>query len=276
MSVPSRRLFFRVLVAGALGLAIGNPGRGDDLPIPPDHREGQLVWTLMFDSGRTEIRRQRFPEIHANSEALRGVDDTERPSSIRLAIRMETVTGSMLREFRTVQELETISVTGGSIRDDALLELAGLSSLRCLILEGCQVSRNALKGLAELQKLEELILAGTPFTDDAVPGLSRLNALRILDLRGSSISDRELQQLSQLRRLTLLDVRGTSVSAGAARRLQAAVPGLRVLSGQGRSSQEMLAVTDIPEPDRQDTVRRKGTFRSRLRFRHDNTASVDF
>lgn len=256
MSVPSRRLFLRLLVAGPLGLAIVNSGYGDDLPMLHDHRDGQLVWTLMFDSGRTEIRRQRFPEIHTNAEALRGVDDTERPSSIRLAIRMETVTGSMLREFRAVQELETISVTGGSIRDDALLELAGLSGLRCLMLEGCQISSNALKGLADLQTLEELVLAGTPFTDDAVPGLSRLNALRILDLRGSSISDRQLQQLSRLRRLTLLDVRGTSVSAGAAHRLQAAVPGLRVLSGQGRSSQEMLAVTLIPEPDRQDIVRR--------------------
>jgi hypothetical protein len=138
------------------------------------------------------------------------------------------VTDAGLEQLQDLPSLKQIDLSGTRITDAGLKHVARLSELQKLMLGGTAVSSAGLEPIAELAKLTQLDLWNTEVGDTGLTHLKRLKNLRNLDLSGTKVTDEGLTQLAELRSLESLDLRGTRVTAAGAKRLQAALPRLKI------------------------------------------------
>ncbi|MCB1112757.1 MAG: hypothetical protein KDK72_08895, partial [Chlamydiia bacterium] len=126
---------------------------------------------------------------------------------------------SLLRFHGSHLETLTLSVYGGMLDDNQLLELlAYCPNLKNLNLKGCpKITDKSIlneKGVGSLKSLEYLNLSGTAITDEAIidrdHGITRLDKMQYLNLSGTAITDeaiidadRGIAQLDEMRLLEL-------------------------------------------------------------------------
>ena len=173
-----------------------------------------------------------FP-IH--SAALAGI---ERLVDLKdLSMASTAIDDEALRHVAKVSGLERLVVVDTKITSDGLRYLAPLSQLRELHLDSTLVSDDGLAHLAKLPSLRTLNLDNqgkstyrTQITDRGLRHLKALPNLEELSLAGTDVSDAGLKELPGLKRLKYLSVYDTQVSAQAARKLEAALPGLKVFT----------------------------------------------
>lgn len=108
------------------------------------------------------------------------------------------------------------SVSGLTVDDEGLADLAELRQLKSLCLSGAMTDVG-LRYLAKLQALEELELRANGITDGGVTQIAALTNLRHLRLHGCPITDRGLPTLATLRSLETLLLRVTKISASGLR-----------------------------------------------------------
>ena len=125
--------------------------------------------------------------------------------------------------------LRSLDLTGTTITDRGLAEVARLRSLKWLALpEG--ITEEALVHLAGLPKLEGLLLAGKGLTGPGLVQLRRIPTLRVLSLNGqSALQDAALAPLAELPRLESLSLNGASRISDAGVDLLVRSPSLRKL-----------------------------------------------
>jgi serine/threonine protein kinase/uncharacterized protein involved in exopolysaccharide biosynthesis len=156
--------------------------------------------------------------------------------------------------------LTVLGINAGQITDAGLWPLANLTQLQELYLLDSGLTDQALPLLGRLQNLELLSASGNHFTDDGLRSLTnlthlkrlwlgsshgvigdagaqhlaKLRGLEELELQQTHLTDAGLDRLRPLVNLRKLLVTGTLVTAEGSRKLEQAIPGLKVDDGRSR------------------------------------------
>ena len=162
--------------------------------------------------------------------------DIEHLSSlIDLSLGVTAIDNEALKHVGKLINLQKLNLWNTNITSDGLKHLAELGQLRMLHVGGTRVSDEGLVHLANLHGLRTLYLANDSnahhrarITDRGMRHLRKLPNLEHLSLIGTDVTDTGLKELASLKHLQNLDVSDTKVSEPAARKLEAAVPGLKV------------------------------------------------
>ncbi len=108
--------------------------------------------------------------------------------------------------------LVSVNLSGMTLSDQELTELAGMTSVTSLLLGDTDISDDDLRRVAGMRQLETLGLRGTAITDAGVAHLAALTGLRELFLADTGITDGALAALSGLSGLENLGLRDTAIS----------------------------------------------------------------
>lgn len=141
-----------------------------------------------------------------------------------------------LEKLSQTPSLETLWLTGTSIRDEQLKTLAVLPALTSIALKSTNISSQALSHLANYpalqrlhlptsiddkgvellavggSKINELDLSYCKITDKAAESLARLSNLTMLYLNDTELGDAAMEKLSQAPKLEVLLLNGTKIS----------------------------------------------------------------
>jgi len=184
----------------------------------------------------------------------------------RLNVRGTRISDDTLLIVSELGQLESLDLANTRITDNGLESLASLTRLKHLVLGRAQISESAMEMLRVLSTLESLDLSGPArnqrgkasgaMQDSLVSAIAGLQELRVLKLGYSDIDARGLHSLAALEKveklgleccprvddkglgelaawksLKFLDIQETKVTQAGIAALQAARPGIRILSG---------------------------------------------
>jgi hypothetical protein len=164
--------------------------------------------------------------LHAPARAATSFYDE--PFSVDVIVKM----GGRLTRDKTAPDQPVIdaNLEDNSFTDSGMEHLGALRELRVVSLkQNRAVSDKGLASMRGLAKLETLNLSGTVISDSGVENLGSLESLRTLDLSNSEITDVGLERLSTLSSLRSLWLTSTKVSESGARKLQEAIPRLKIV-----------------------------------------------
>jgi Leucine-rich repeat (LRR) protein len=139
-----------------------------------------------------------------------------------------------LKYLKGMAKLEQLDYYG--IDDAGLAHLKALTGLKTLHLYQCTVTDTGLECLAGLTNLQVLHFGSAKITDDGLKHLKKLTALRSLSLGappdhfggGNPITDAGIEHLKGLTKLEDLNIRHTQVTNAGVKRLQEALPKLKI------------------------------------------------
>jgi hypothetical protein len=124
-----------------------------------------------------------------------------------------TVTPDVLARLSTLTTLETLGLSfSGSVTDDQLIHLSGLTNLQLLYLDNNAVRGPGLAHLTRLPKLNHIDLSYSPLDDEGLRWVSEIKSLNSLGLSYTGISDAGVAHLVKLPSLKDLQLRGTAVT----------------------------------------------------------------
>jgi hypothetical protein len=186
----------------------------------------------------------------------------------RLNVRGTRIADDTLEIVSRVTGLEALDIANTNVTDNGLENLAALTSLKHLALGRIRVDESTLGMLRLLSTLESLDLSGPrgavrnqrgrisgPLPDALISAIADLKGLRVLKLGHSEIDgtglrklavlgkveklgleccsridDGALKELAAWKALKYLDVQETKVTSAGVSALEAAMPGLQILS----------------------------------------------
>lgn len=114
------------------------------------------------------------------------------------------------------------------IADAALASLKGLDKLQKLTLNNTKVTDAGLEAIQGLTGLQKLYLVDTQVTDAGLAHIKDLANLQVLSLVGTQVTDAGLEGLKGLANLKTLFLAGTKVTDEGVKKLQEALPMLKV------------------------------------------------
>lgn len=119
----------------------------------------------------------------------------------------------------------------GKVTNELLAPLKELTRLAHLNLRGTEVTDDGLASFAKQKSLVRLHLEKTKITDKGLEQLKELENLEYLNLYGTEIGDAGLAHLEGLKKLKSLYLWQTKVTDEGVKKLQAALPGLKIVRG---------------------------------------------
>ncbi|KAL6056286.1 hypothetical protein QOT17_016208 [Balamuthia mandrillaris] len=135
------------------------------------------------------------------------------------------ITDSALKLLSTLQNLQSLDLSGCSITDDGLLSLGAIPTLQMLMLNDTRIGDRTCSILPEMRQLRTVELCRTRVTDDCIHEITKrvaeeepldrmaLPYLTRLLLCGNDITDANLALLADLPSIQFVDLMGTCVSA---------------------------------------------------------------
>jgi hypothetical protein len=171
-----------------------------------------------------------FSSLFAFLPALSQADDAEAEKKAIAAIRE---TGALVLEIaQNDNRLDVSYITApAKITAEQLAPLKELKRLAHLNLRGLEIGDDALAHIAGQKTLVKLHLEKTKITDKGLEQLKGLENLEYLNLYGTEISDAGLPNLEGLKKLKSLYLWQTKVTDEGVKKLQAALPGLKIVRG---------------------------------------------
>jgi tetratricopeptide (TPR) repeat protein len=208
-----------------------------------------LHYTKITDKGLAHVKKiTTLQGLHLHGLAITNVGMAHLAglTDLRwLNITSTGVTSDGLKHLKGMSKLEQLQF--GGIDDAGMAHLKGLTSLKALHLYQCFVTDAGLKHLEGLTNLHGLHFGSDKITNDGLKHLAKLKELRSLTLDvppnrfggGNPITDPGLEHLRGLTKLEHLSISATGVTSAGVKRLQQALPKLKI---DGRRSQ-------VPEQD---------------------------
>jgi Leucine-rich repeat (LRR) protein len=142
-------------------------------------------------------------------------------------------TGALVLEIaQNDNRLDVSYITAqAKITAEQLAPLKDLTRLAHLNLRGLEIGDDALAAIAGQKTLVKLHLEKTKITDKGLEHLKGLENLEYLNLYGTEITDAGLVHLEGLKKLKSLYLWQTKVTDEGVKKLQAAIPGLKIIRG---------------------------------------------
>ena len=119
----------------------------------------------------------------------------------------------------------------GKITNEQLAPLKDLTRLAHLNLRGLEIGDEGLVNIAAQKTLVRLHLEKTKITDKGLEQVKGLENLEYLNLYGTEITDAGLAHLTNLKKLKSLYLWQTKVTDEGVKKLQEALPGLKIVRG---------------------------------------------
>lgn len=134
-----------------------------------------------------------------------------------------------LRHLTRLPALESVSLVGEWVSDDAMKSFGDLNGVTSIAIQDAPISNAGLAELiAQRPDLETLVLRNVPITDDGIVALRALSHLHDLGLDGTDITDTGAASLRLLTNLQSLSLRNTKLSDVSLTHLQE-LRGLQIL-----------------------------------------------
>jgi len=151
-------------------------------------------------------------DFHAGVDPLMGLIEARKHLRLQsLDLSGASVRDDDLMHVAAMDQLSDLDLSDTQIGDAGVRHLAGLSLTR-LILRRCPVTDAGLDSIGRIQFLEELSLSGAPITSAGIAQLKPLRQLTRLYLNDTAVDDSGLPDLAQLSSLEGLALRDTKVS----------------------------------------------------------------
>ncbi len=176
--------------------------------------------TLLVGSANKELEIHGAKDIPSDSFTIKAItlDDAKSLAENDLAKQLSAAEG-----------LQTLSLKGAVIGDQAASELAKVKSLWSLNLSQTKITDLGLEKLAGLPELRDLDLQKTNVGDEGLKGIDeRLPKLEKLFLTDTQVTDGGLLNLAKLNELQTVSLNGTKVSIPGVDALKNALPKLKV------------------------------------------------
>jgi hypothetical protein len=125
-------------------------------------------------------------------------------------------------------EVNIVDLSGKSVDDAMLQQLAGLRFLRELTLDRTQITDAGMDALRSFPRLRSLSLRFTGISDKSTTVIRDLSNLLWLYLTHTRISDSSIGNLAKLKQLDELYVRWTNITDAGAEELKRVLPGCSV------------------------------------------------
>ncbi len=166
--------------------------------------------------------------VFAWSRAVAEDSDAEKK-----AIAKIRETGALVLEIaQNDNRLDVSYITAqGKITAEQLAPLKDLTRLAHLNLRGLEIGDDAVAHIAGQKTLVRLHLEKTKITDKALEQLKGLENLEYLNVYGTEIGDAGLEHLKNLKKLKSLYVWQTKVTDEGVKKLQEALPELKIIRG---------------------------------------------
>lgn len=119
----------------------------------------------------------------------------------------------------------------GKVTNELLTPLKDLTRLAHLNLRGTEITDEGLATIAKQKTLVRLHLEKTKVTDKALEQLKGLENLEYLNVYGTEVTDAGLAHLEGLKKLKSLYLWQTKVTDEGVKKLQAALPELKIIRG---------------------------------------------
>ncbi len=191
---------------------------------------GWIVRSARVQRDAVAAIKPTFVVIDSFSTAARArvtpVEDTA--SLQRLRTPEPSIPGAVLAHLIDLPKLSILKLSGHQVTDDELIHLKGLTNLSNLDLVSTRITGAGLVHLKALDRLSKLCIHDSPLTDDALANLKNLTGLSSLSLAGTHISDAGLAHPTGLIDLSELRLSDTQVTDAGVRRLQEALPSLKI------------------------------------------------
>ena len=151
-----------------------------------------------------------------------------------LALISCSITDSDMSTIATMENIETLDLSGNTISDRGIQDLTKMQGLVDFTLQEVSITDKAIQAIGTLPNLRtldlststitnadlahlppqliELHLANCSINDEAVVGLAKLQHLQMIDLSGTQITDQGLVSLQSLKHLYALDIGKTAVT----------------------------------------------------------------
>jgi Leucine-rich repeat (LRR) protein len=159
----------------------------------------------------------------------RGDDDDAEKKAIA---KIRETGANVLELAQNDNRLDVSYITAqGKITNEQLAPLKDLKRLAQLNLRGLEIGDAALPYIAGQKTLVKLHLEKTKITDAGLEHIKGLENLEYLNLYGTEIGDPGLEHLVNLKKLKSLYLWQTKVTDEGVKKLQAALPGLKIDRG---------------------------------------------
>ena len=197
----------------------------------------ELYLTGLTDKNITALQDARsLRRLHLDGCWAAGDDATKVLKGLTglryLKISGSSITDAGVANLATLSELEELVLSGNRITSEGVSALAKLPRLSKLdiggTVSGSAIDNNVGAALHDLPRLEAIILSSTKVTDQGVADLRGLQNLRLLDLSNTKVTDRCIAYLLEMRSLREVRLNMTGVTADGVTRLQA-LPELQAL-----------------------------------------------
>lgn len=158
----------------------------------------------------------------ASAQAPEGAHD-------KAAAALQEIGGKVERDDKAPgKPILVIGLATQPVTDDKLACLEGLDTVKKLTLNTTKITDAALDHLKGMTGLQKLYLVDTAVTDSGAEKLKDLKQLEVLSLVGTQVGDAGLEHLKGLENLKLLFLAGTKVTDDGVKKLQEALPKLKI------------------------------------------------
>ncbi|MEW4489414.1 hypothetical protein AB1L42_15130 [Thalassoglobus sp. JC818] len=179
-------------------LAMEDCGVGDDgmqaLEVLKDLRVLNVMRTVVGDEGLTHMGDQKLQDLRVRETAVTGPGleslEGSHESLKYLDISETLIDNDGVSKIAPFTNLETLILWNGSMDDEGIGFLTGLTKLKTLDLQGCQsVTSASADHLLNIKDLESLNLAETSFNDEGLLKLTALSNLKSISVGRSSVTN---------------------------------------------------------------------------------------
>jgi hypothetical protein len=182
---------------------IGNEGMAYLAPLK-DLRVLNVMRTLVGDDGLVHLADCRLQDLRLRETSVSGpgLDHLEnsRESLTYLDLSETLISNEGVAHVAPFTNLKTLLLWNGSLDDDGVALLEGLTELEELDLQGCAaVTSGSAESLAKLPNLRVLNLSETAFDDDGLETLAGLEQLKLLKLAQSGVTDAGITRFRERR-----------------------------------------------------------------------------
>ncbi len=250
--------------------------KDDDDHMPPKDepqitKEEQALLTWWIEQGANEAltvaTAKKTPDVEAALKLLasakpaaaavakapekpkaKPLTDAEKKAIAEVTAKMTTFNASLMPLALDTEQLRFGCVNAADkIGDKELAELAPVAQqLLWVELARTKITDAGLATVSKMSNLERLHLENTAVTDAGIAQLAGLAKLEYLNLYGTKVTDAGLAKLATAKSLKKVFVWQTAVTKDAAKKLEAAIPGLVV--NVGLSEAEIAKLSDQIKP----------------------------
>ena len=202
----------------------------------------KIFATTKRDTGGSSVAKE------SSKPKAKPLTDAEKKSVAEVTAKMTALNASLMPLALDTEQLRFGCVNAADkFGDKEIAELAPVADqILWMDLARSKVTDDGLSTLSKMAKLERLHLENTAVTDAGIAQIAGLKNLEYLNLYGTKITDAGISKLVGNKALRKLFVWQTAVTQDAAKKLEAAVPGLVV--NVGLSEAEIAKLVESSKP----------------------------